>query len=87
MKDISGFKVIYDAYKNNVEDPDDNNKLLLTNFKYYSDTEGSEANPISIAANELINMLLIEIYQRDDLLAKCKTTKEVSLETDIQPMS
>jgi flagellar assembly factor FliW len=50
------------------------------NFKYYTDSEGNSANPIPINGFEnLIDFLLTEIKERDAILDKLKTTKEISL--------
>jgi hypothetical protein len=85
MKDMSSFMLTCDSYKaNNWEEP---HEPFLYNFGYYSDREGTLEDPIPITLPNLLNMLLNEIKERDDLIAKCKTTREVSLSMNVQPMS
>jgi hypothetical protein len=50
------------------------------NFRYYTNSEGSSINPIPLEnLDAVIDLLLCEIQERDAILDKLKTTREVSI--------
>lgn len=52
----------------------------IYNFRYYTESEGSSANPVVLEGfDNLINFLLEEIEERDAILDKLKVTREVTL--------
>ena len=70
MHNMKGFTLRYDTLL----------EKDFYNFRYYTNSEGDPTNPILITGFEnLIDFLLTEIKERDAILDKLKTTKEISL--------